>query len=447
MTDENRSPPGGPDGRRKRPPTVLDLEATDVTPAAAASEPPTDAVAAADAPPVPPPDVAAAPASEAEPTPSEPSEPEPSAAAGSRDDNPPKSWVPEGWSWTHIGAGVAGATGGLLVFLLLWLGGALPGVRDASPDVTPQLAAIQKQLNELAARPQPASVDPRALDALAQRLAKVESAQSTPRAPVADPALGDRIAAAEGGVKSLSDNLATLSRRDDALEAALSQRGGALERAVRDANTRIETQTATLAETQTTIREMQATIRQMQSALREVQAGSDRSARLALAAAMLRDAAERGDPFTAELAVVKPLAPDSPDVALLEPFAVSGLPSDAALGRELAALVRPMLAKPAEASTSGGGFLDRLQANAEKLVRVTPVGEARGDDRSAVLSRINDRAAHGNISGATAEIAKLPADARAPFQPWLNKAQAGNKALDAARRLAAGAVAALKPAP
>ncbi len=56
-----------------------------------------------------------------------------------------------------------------------------------------------------------------------------------------------------------------------------------------------------------------------------------------------------------------------------------------------------------------GGFLDRLQANAEKLVRIRPVDEEpRGDDRGAILARIEQRAAQGNISGALAELAKLP---------------------------------------
>ena len=123
------------------------------------------------------------------------------------------------------------------------------------------------------------------------------------------------------------------------------------------------------------------------------------------------------------------------------------MPGNAALGQELAALVRPML-RAADEPPRDGGFLDRLQANAEKLVRIRPVGEEpRGDDRGAILARVEQRAAQGNIAGALAELAKLPADARAPLQAWIAKAEARNKALDASRRLAADAVAALKAAP
>ena len=45
------------------------------------------------------------------------------------------------------------------------------------------------------------------------------------------------------------------------------------------------------------------------------------------------------------------------------------------------------------------------------------------------------------------ELNKLPADARVPMQAWIAKAEACNKAIDASRRLAADAVAALKAAP
>jgi hypothetical protein len=417
MTDENSSPPAGPGGRRKRPPTVLDLEATDVTPETAAPEPPPAEApaAAADAPPAPPPETAAPGASAEPPLPPPPRSEEPPGPRTSW------GWLPEGASWIHVGAGIAGAVGGLGVFLLLWLGGALPGVRDTSADVGPQLAAIQKQLKELSGRPASASIDPKALDAIAARLAKIEVAQSVPSGPATDPAMANRLGAMESAVKSLAGNVAALSNRADGEDGA-----------VREANARIEKLTAALGE--------------LQTALRTAQAGSDRASRLAVATAALRNAVERGEPFAAELAIVKPLAPDASEITVLEPFAQSGVPSDAVLGRELAALVQPMLQRP-PSEPSGGGFLDRLQANAEKLVRVTPVGEARADGRGAVLSRIGQRAEQGDVAGALAEFGKLPPDARAPFQPWIDKAQARGKAIDAGRRLAAGAIAALKPAP
>jgi hypothetical protein len=328
--------------------------------------------------------------------------------------------MPEPTSWPA--AGIAGVAGALMMALLFWLFGALSGGHDASMDLSPRLTAIEKQLNDIAARRAPARVDPKAVDDLAARLAKLESAQAAPRAPVTDPVVLGRINAAESATKSLADNAAALSRRAEAADAAL-----------RDTNSRIEKLTAALADVQTTAR--------------AAAAGSDRASRLAVAASALRNAVEHGDPFTAELAIVKPLAPDAGAVALLEPFAASGVPGNATLGQELATIVRPLL-RASDQTPADAGFLDRLQANAQKLVRVRPVDEEpRGDDRSAILSRVEQRASQGNVAAAMTELNKLPADARAPMQAWFAKVEARNKAIDASRRLAADAVAALKAAP
>lgn len=400
-------PPGAP---RRRPPTVIDLPATEV------------------------PSEAAAPQPQAEANAEEPPEPPPGRRA-------PFAFVPEGRSWFHAGSAFAAAAGGLLVTVLFWFFGAFSGGREIPADPGPRLAAIEKQLKDLAARPMPSSVDPKAVDKavdkaveeVAARVARLESAQAAPRAPVTDPVVLGRLNAAENATKSLADNVAALSRRAEATDAALVRRGEATEAAVRDTNSSIGKLTATLAD--------------VQSTARSAAAGSDRASRLAVAASALRNAVDHGDPFSAELAIVKPLAPDANAVAALEPFAASGVPGNTALGQELAALVRPMLRASDEAPRDGN-FIDRLQANAQKLVRVRPVAEEpRGDDRGAILARVEQRASQGNISGAMAELAKLPADARAPFQQWIAKAEARTKAIDASRRLAADAVAALKAAP
>ena len=230
--------------------------------------------------------------------------------------------------------------------------------------------------------------------------------------PVTDPVVLGRINAAENATKSLADNAAALSRRAEATDAAL-----------RDTNSRIDKLTAALADVQTTAR--------------AAAAGSDRASRLAVAASALRNAVEHGDPFTAELAIVKPLAPDANAIALLEPFAASGVPGNAALGQELATIVRPML-RASDQTPADAGFLDRLQANAQKLVRVRPVDEEpRGDDRTAILSRVEQRASQGNVAAAMTELNKLPADARAPdagLDRQGRSAQQGHRRQPAARR-------------
>jgi hypothetical protein len=324
-------------------------------------------------------------------------------------------------SWSQVGAGAWGAAGGLLVVLLLWLVGAFSAGRDRVADLTPRLVSIERQLQDIAARPAPAVVDPKTVEELASRLARIESAQSAPRAPVTDPVVLGRMGAAEQAMKSLADNVAAFSRRSDAADAAL-----------RDIQRRLDA--------------LAAGLNDLRATARAAAVGSDRAARLATAAATLRVAVERGAPFASELAVVKALTSDGGAIADLEPFADAGVPGTTALANELAALVRPAL-NAAGRPRRDGGFLERLQANAENLVRIRPIGETGDTDHATALARVEQRAAQANIAGALAELAKLEPAERAPFQPWIARAEARNRAVEASRRLASDAVAALKATP
>jgi hypothetical protein len=85
------------------------------------------------------------------------------------------------------------------------------------------------------------------------------------------------------------------------------------------------------------------------------------------------------------------------------------------------------------------GFLERLQANAGSLVHIRPVNAPAGDQPSDVLARLEVAAANADITGALADLAKLPAAARAPAQAWIAKAKARQKTLTAAHAFAADA--------
>ena len=76
-------------------------------------------------------------------------------------------------------------------------------------------------------------------------------------------------------------------------------------------------------------------------------------------------------------------------------------------------------------------------------MRIRPVEEVAGSDPSAIIARVEAKAAHGDLAGALAELGKLPAAARAPAEAWSKKAEARIAALDASRRLAADALAGL----
>jgi hypothetical protein len=99
--------------------------------------------------------------------------------------------------------------------------------------------------------------------------------------------------------------------------------------------------------------------------------------------------------------------------------------------------------KASGAQTPPSGFLDRLQANAGSLVRISPVDAPEGDKPADVLARIEVDAAHADIGAALTDLSKLPASARAPAQGWIAKAQARAAALAAAHSFAADTARAL----
>ncbi len=171
---------------------------------------------------------------------------------------------------------------------------------------------------------------------------------------------------------------------------------------------------------------------------------ADKTLRTAMLASALSSAVERGAPYATELAALKPQVRDPQALAPLEPFAATGVPSQAALARELADLM-PAIAgtvEPAPNPTEGS-YTQRLMARAREFVQVRPIGEAPGDDAAAVTARIAAKAARADISGALADIAKLPAPAQAKAQAFVAKVQARAAAIAAAQRVAADALAAL----
>jgi hypothetical protein len=137
--------------------------------------------------------------------------------------------------------------------------------------------------------------------------------------------------------------------------------------------------------------------------------------------------------------------PDAALFAPLEPFAATGVPRNAALARELSQLSGAML-NAAGAAPREGGILDRIQQNAERLVRIRPISETPGDDPATIVARADVKASHGDIAAAITELGTLPPAVRAPAEPWMKKAQAQIAALAAARKLAADATGALAKA-
>jgi hypothetical protein len=355
-------------------------------------------------------------------------------------------------------AALAGALAMLAIVAVLWVSGVLPPRGETVTPGTSEPLAVSGN-KEFSAR----------LDKIEAALAAQQAALAAQRTDATqrpDVALASRITATEGETKSLGDSVAALNRRIDAIattagnaaaradaataavEAAKSsaQQSG-VQRADLDALanrvTAIEGVTNRIAAIESA---MKALSENVANVARRPASADDRAARTTVAAEALRAAVERGVPYQAELAAVKSLGVEESVLAPLEPFAADGVPSVALLARELTALT-PALLHVSGVAPSENSFLGRLQANAEKLVRVSPVDAPPGDDPGAIVARIDVDARRSDVAAALAEIARLPEAARALAAPWVKKAEAREAAIAASRRLAADALAALgKPA-
>ena len=414
MTSSNE-PPGGPAGPRGRRPPTIDLKATEVggESAKGTSE---------------------------------------GAAASPSVSERMRAWLPSDFSnfpWP-VAAAVAG--GAVLTLLVLALAGVFSGRDEGLVAVDTRLARVENQLRDAAAKPPLIASDSKAVDELSGRVARLETVIATPRPPVTDPALANRIATLEGDLKALGERVGVLGRRNDDIAAIAGEartRADAAAAAVAELKktpagapavqpAEIEALTNRIAALERAAKAMEAQL----GAHASHESGTDRSLRLVVVASTLNAAVERGTPLAAELAAAKAAASDPKVLAALEPFAASGVPGTAMLARELTALV-PALAKTVGTAPRESGILDRLKANAERIVRVRPIDEVTGDDPVAVVRRIEIRAEQGNLNGAMAEVAKLPEPARALTKEWVARVEARNAAVEASRKFAAAALASI----
>ena len=327
------------------------------------------------------------------------------------------------WPWSAampatLAAAVTGAVTAALVIAVAWVAG-WPG-ETAPPVATPLGNAA-------------------AIDTLASRVADIEARSIKPSAAAPDPAQALRLDALEKSLASLRAEIAGARAQSEKLAADLdavrsSPREPAAAPDLAAINERLS-QIERAAHTDSTA-----------TAQRDNKPADDTALRRLVVASMLDVAVRQGEPFAAQLAAAKSLAPNPDALKPLEEFAAAGVPHAAGLSRELLTLV-PKLSPPAqENATTGAGIVDRLQAGAAKLVRIERT-DAVGSDRSAIVARVTAAALRNDYAEARRELNALAPGDRAPAQPWLDKANERDAALATSRQFATDAMAALaKPA-
>jgi hypothetical protein len=297
--------------------------------------------------------------------------------------------------------------------------------------------AVAWYLGSSTSPPSAPQVNTADIDALAARIAGVESkSDKTPSAP--DPALAARIDTLEKSLNSLKSDVAGARAQSDKLAA--------------DINTIKSAPVATspppdLPAIRERLDQLEGAGRAESAQLQSKTPADDVPLRRVVAASLLDVLVRSGDPYPAALTAAKSLAPSPGALKPLDAFAAAGIPNPAGLSRELLALVPKLQPPAADNATTGSGLVQRLQAEASKLVRIERT-DATGDSRGAVVGRVTAAALRNDLTEARRELNTLsPAD-RAAAQAWLDKADARDAALAASRQFATEAMTALaKPAP
>lgn len=414
--------PAEPSRPRREPPTI-DLKATDVSeaPKAEVKEAEAKEAEAKEA------EVKKADAAATEPAPEAAA---PFEAAAPAQPDSPQTIPPKPISPWAI-APISGAVAASLVIGVGWMLG-WPAVQAPAP--APKFNAA-------------------AIDDLAARVAGLEAKTGKPVAPVADPATAARLEAIEKSVTALRGDLGATRAQAEKLASAVAvinaqPRGDGAAPAPAPAPIDLSPLEERLAQLERAAKAQAteiAAIKAAEAKPADTKPADDVALRRLVAASLLDLSVRHGEGFVSQLAAAKSLAPGADTLKPLEAFAASGVPSAAALCRDLVAIVPKLAPSAPEAETTGSGIMDRLQAGASKLVRIQRA-DATGTDRASVVARVTAAALRNDLAEARRELSTMaPAD-RAAAQAWLDRADGRDAALAASRKFASDATAALATA-
>lgn len=165
---------------------------------------------------------------------------------------------------------------------------------------------------------------------------------------------------------------------------------------------------------------------------------------LLLTVGQLREAVDRGDSFTAELAATRRLA-QGDENAMLDAFAdgaSTGIPRRDQLLRDFKPLSEQLLQK--ESEVEGTGLWQAIVSHLRKIVSLRRM-DGKGNDAEAVLARADAAFKQGDWDKAVEDMRALPGPFEAMADDWIRGARLRLAADRALSQLAASAAARTTP--
>jgi len=329
--------------------------------------------------------------------------------------------VPQSSRKTGVNAIAAGVIGGVIALVGAGLlqalgllgapgsgGGALDGVNAEIVSLRSEIAAL-KESGETAAS---AKVDglSSALDQVKTDVAALKSSAGQGGDGAALKALGDKVGQIETAVADLQKSgntvpvdLGPLNEKIAGLDALVKSTGDAA-----------KAEDGRVAALEQSVSQLSGKV--------EAQASQPKIA-LAIAAAALKSALDRGAPFATELDTFAAIAPDAPELAALRSYADKGVPTRATIASEVDAAANAMVeaAKPVD---QNAGFFQSLVSSARSLVQVRPVGAIEGKGVPETVARMEVAVNQGDYAKALSEYDTLPDAAKAAGADFAGKLKA-----------------------
>lgn len=418
----NKAPKRAP-GRRAKPPVTIDLAAEPVAAEGGAASPGTDpAGAAADSPLA---SESAATSTAAGPAPPDPALGPPSPSRGERlrpesprfeaaapppgsatrpiSPFPPRVERPK-TDWSSAGrliaAGVFGGAIATVLGILYHASGIIPTRADlTAADAVRQAQAVAEKVAAFDGRLSALESSTAGLAALTEKVSSLEKLEDVNRSRIENLENAMPVASGgDGGVVALGP----LEARMAAAEAALASLGDKLD-ALGSKYEELAARPPPAVE-------------------------SERAAR-AIAIGLLRQGADSGQPFAADLAMLKALGLDGEDIAALEPLAKTGAPTIPALQAAFPSVIDAVIAATT-AVDPDASFFDKVAALGSTLVTIRPTAPIEGDTPEAIVSRMQAAVNRADLATALDERDKLPAEGLAASASWA-VAAADRVAIDA----------------
>ena len=311
-------------------------------------------------------------------------------------------------------------------------------------------AAAQTQIDALAERAaeagadaarqalaniEPPPSDAAALQAQGDRLAAVEKSLADLAArPVVAPVIsGDASPEMQSLLTDLTAQIAAQKQRLDELAARPAADPGANEQ-MQSFVARAEALQSQIAASAAEAQQRITAAETQAAALEESAAAANRRAQAATAAAALRAAIETGGNRDQALSDLKAAGVEPPAVLTAE------VPTLEQLRAEFPAAARSGLAAAVNAMPNDGGALGVIGDFLRVQTGARSVEPREGNDPDAVLSRVDAAVKAGDIRGALAGIATLPQPGQAAMADWTARAQTWVDADTTLAGLAAGSL-------